>query len=213
MIIPSAYGPRSLTVHVAVAPFDALIVTTVPIGSVRCAHVPGGAASYQVAPPLWLRPDGAGALDPDPDDPDFGAGFAGAAVGLDAGFTVVVVCRATGFGGAVDVVARTRSASGTYLAGARVVEGAVASVVAGAAVWSSAGGGSAAEAETVSAPPRTWGGDEDGGAPACIRASAGPPAMAAHKATGTARRDLLSARVVRTPPLLENAGAACPPTC
>ena len=52
MIIPSTYGPRSLTVHDAVAPDELLIVTTVPIGNVLWAHVPGGAASYHVAPPL-----------------------------------------------------------------------------------------------------------------------------------------------------------------
>lgn len=198
--------------HVAVAPDELLIVTTVPIGNVRCAHVPGGAASYHVAPPLWLRPDGAGAVDAEPDDPDFGAGLAGAAAGLGAGFTVVAVRRATVVGGPVDFVARTRRATGVYAAAASVVGGAGATVVSGAATSSSTGAGCCgADAETVRAPLRTWGGDEDGGAAACIRASAGPPAIAAHKATGTARRVFLNARVVRTPPLLQNAGAARPP--
>src|SRR5947209_7238704 len=73
MIIPSAYGPRSLTVQEAVAPDELLIVTTVPIGNDLWAHVPGGAASYHVAPPLWLRPDGAGAGEL---ELGFGAGFA-----------------------------------------------------------------------------------------------------------------------------------------
>jgi hypothetical protein len=83
-----------------------------------------------------------------------GAGFGGAAAGLGARFTVVVVCRATVVGGAV-VVARTRAASGVYVAEASVVGGAGASVVAGAAAWSSADDGSGAEADTVSAAPRT----------------------------------------------------------
>src|SRR5947208_7788539 len=52
MIIPSAYGPRSLTVQLAVAPDELLIETTVPMGNDLWAHVPGGAASYHVAPPL-----------------------------------------------------------------------------------------------------------------------------------------------------------------
>jgi len=134
MIIPSAYGPRSLTVQVAVAPDELLMVTTVPMGSVWCAQVPGGAASYHVAPPLWLRPDGAGAADPDPDEPGFGAGFAGVAAGFGFGFSVVVVCRATVVGGAVDVVARTRCANGVYVAGASVVGGDEGVVVSGAAI-------------------------------------------------------------------------------
>jgi len=91
-------------VHVAVAPLDALIVTTVPIGKVRCAHVPGGAASYHVAPPLWLRPEGAVDVDP---DAGFGAGFAGVVAGLGAGL-VVVVRRGIVVRGTVVVVARTR---------------------------------------------------------------------------------------------------------
>src|SRR5437588_10754794 len=112
MIMPSANGPRSLTLHVAVAPDWLLIVTIVPMGNVRWAHVPGGAASYHVAPPLWLRPDGAGAADPDEPDPDLGAGLAGAAAGLGAGFTVVVVRRTAVGGGVVrTAVARTRVAA------------------------------------------------------------------------------------------------------
>ena len=90
MIIPSAYGPRSLTVQLAVAPDELLIVTTVPIGRVLWAHVPGGAASYHVAPPLWLRPDGAGAGEL---EVGFGAGLAGAVVGFGVALAVVVVCR------------------------------------------------------------------------------------------------------------------------
>jgi len=112
MIMPSANGPRSLTVHVAVAPDWLLMVTTVPIGNVRWAHVPGGAASYHVAPPLWERPVGAGAPDPDEPEPepDFGAGLAGAAAGLGAGFVVVVVRRTAVVDGAVRaVVVRTRA--------------------------------------------------------------------------------------------------------
>jgi len=92
--------------HVAVLPFDAWIVTTVPIGSVLCAHVPGGAASYQVAPPLWLRPAGAAepALDPDPDpDAGFGAGLVVGVAAFAAAFRVVVVRR----GSVVDGAART----------------------------------------------------------------------------------------------------------
>ena len=42
MMRPAPYGPRSVTVHVAVAPFDRLvIVTTVPFGRVWWAHSPG----------------------------------------------------------------------------------------------------------------------------------------------------------------------------
>jgi len=124
MIIPSAYGPRSLTVHWAVAPDELLMVTTVPIGSVRWAHVPGGAASYHVAPPLSVRPDGA--AEPDDPDPDFGAGLAGAAAGFGAAFTAVVVRRGTVVGGAARrVVARSTVAAVVDVGGATVVDGAV----------------------------------------------------------------------------------------
>jgi len=171
MIIPSTKGPRSLTVHVAVAPDWLLMVTTVPIGNVRWAHVPGGAASYHVAPPLWVRPDGAGAADPDEPEPGFGAGLAGAAAGLGAGFTVVVVRRTAVVGGAVlAVVARTRA----------TVLDVVTAVV-------------------DSSPRSTCGGDANGGGDACMSASAGALAIAAQSATGTARRAFLDPRVVRTP--------------
>lgn len=82
-----------------------------------------------------------------------GAGFGGAAAGFGARFTVVVVCRATVVGGAVDVVTRDRAASGVYLTEASVVGGAGACVVAGAAAWSLEDD-SGAEADTVSAAPR-----------------------------------------------------------
>ncbi|MBV8560550.1 MAG: hypothetical protein JO050_07240, partial [Acidimicrobiia bacterium] len=67
-------------------------MTTVPIGNVRWAHVPGGAASYQVAGPLWVRPWGAV---PAPGDSEvgagFGAGFAGAEIDLTGVARRVVV--------------------------------------------------------------------------------------------------------------------------
>ena len=202
MIAPSAYGPRSSTVHVAVAPDALVIVTTVPIGNVRWAHVPGGAASYQVAGPLWVRPWGAV---PAPGDVDVGAGLDGGADNLDAGFTAAVARRAVG-GGAV-----LRNARGVNVAWAMVVGCGEGTVVFGAAACSTTGAGrSGAEADTVRAPLSTWGGEDDGGAPRCTSASAGPPAIAAHRATGTARRAFLKPRVVRTPPLGQNAGAACP---
>src|SRR5206468_2992274 len=106
--------------------------TTVPFGSVWWAHVPGGAASYQVAPPDWLLPDGA---DVDED-------------GLAAGLALVGVA--------------------------------------------------------------TWAGIELGGGDACARASTGTASMAAQSASGTAKRAALDPRVVRTPPLLQNAGTAHP---
>src|SRR5438309_7783398 len=124
MIMPSAYGPRSLTVHCAVAPFDALTVTTVPMGNVLWAHVPGGAASYHVAPPLCVRPDGA--ADPDDPVPDFGVGLAGAAAGFGAAFTGVVVRRGTVVDGAARrVVARVAVTAVVDVGGATVVGGAV----------------------------------------------------------------------------------------
>jgi hypothetical protein len=208
MIMPSANGPRSLTVHVAVAPDWLLMVTTVPIGNVRCAHVPGGAASYHVAPPLWVRPDGAGAADPDEPDAGLGAALAGGGVGLGAGFTVVVVRRATVVGVVRAVVARTRATAVVDVL-ATVVGGSVGTGVSERLTRSSTGravSGPAAATET--APPRMCGGDEDGGGEACMSASAGAPAIAAQSATGTARRAFLNPRDVRTPPLLQNAGAA-----
>ena len=98
--------------QLAVAPDELLIETTVPFGRVLCAHVPEGAASYHVAPPLCVRPAGAGA-DPDPDglDPGFGADFAGAVVGFGVALTVVVVRRTIVVDGVVRVVGRTRSAA------------------------------------------------------------------------------------------------------
>ena len=212
MIIPSAYGPRSLTVHWAVAPFDALIVTTVPIGNVLWAHVPGGAASYHVAPPLWVRPEGA--VEPDPDDPDpgLGAGFVdGEVAGFAAGLAVVVVRRGTVVDGVVrGVVVRTRATTAVDdVDGGTVDDGSLGTVVGTPPV--ACRGGSAPDADTATTSPRTCGGDDDGGAEAFISASAGAPAIAAQSATGTARRAFLNPRVVRTPPLVQNAGAARPP--
>jgi hypothetical protein len=209
MIMPSANGPRSLTLHVAVAPDCALIVTIVPIGNVRWAHVPGGAASYHVAPPLWLRPDGAGAADPDEPDPVLGAALAGAGAGFGAAFTVVVVRRTTVVGGVVlAVVGRTRLAAAVDdVVSATVVGGAVGTGVSERLTRLSAGRASG-PAATETAPVNAWGGDEDGGGDECSNASAGAPAIAAQSATGTARRAFLDPRVVRTPPLLQNAGAA-----
>jgi hypothetical protein len=205
MINPSTKGPRSLTVHEAVAPDELLMVTTVPIGNVLCAHVPGGAASYHEAPPLWLRPDGA-VVDP---DEGLGAGLAGAVVGLGDVFTVVVVRRTT----VVDVegaVARTR---------ATVDGGAVATTVVGGSVGTGASerltrlstgrGADVAASDTSSRD--TWTGDDAGGGDACISANAGPPAMAAQRATGTARRAFAKPRVVRTPPLWKTPGPSASP--
>jgi len=154
--MPSAYGPRSRTVHCAVAPFDAWIVTTVPIGNVLWAHVPGGAASYQVAPPLCVRPDGAGAAEPDPDGAGLGAGLAGAVAGLAAAaaFSVVVVRR-----GVVDGVVRnaagfTRATTAVDdVDGGTVVGGSVANVVVAPPV--ACGGGSASDADRATASPST----------------------------------------------------------
>ena len=198
MIIPSTKGPRSLTVHVAVAPDWLLMVTTVPIGNVRWAHVPGGAASYHVAPPLWVRPDGAGAPDPDEPEPGFGAGLAGAAAGLGAGFTVVVVRRTAVVGGAVlAVVARTRATVVDVVAA--VVGGSVGTGMSERLTRSSTGRVAGAAAATDSSPRSTCGGDANGGGDACMSASAGALAIAAQSATGTARRAFLDPRVVRTP--------------
>jgi len=99
-------------------------VTTVPIGNVRCAHVPGGAASYHVAPPLCVRPDGA--ADPDDPVPDFGVGLAGAAASFGAAFTVVVVRRGCVVDGAARrVVARVAVTAVVDVSGATVVGGSV----------------------------------------------------------------------------------------
>lgn len=54
MIHPLTYGPRSATLHRTCLPVSLWVtVTMVPIGRVRCAHVPGGAASYHDALPDW----------------------------------------------------------------------------------------------------------------------------------------------------------------
>src|SRR5437867_12546684 len=88
MIMPSTYGPRSWTVQVAVAPLaTSVMCTIVPLGRVRWAHVPGGAASYQVAPPLWALPVG-GAVGADVD------------VGLALGAALVVLGTCRGVVGA-----------------------------------------------------------------------------------------------------------------
>jgi hypothetical protein len=174
--------------------------------------VPGGAASYHVAPPLWLLPAGAAAPEPDPEDPDpdRGAGRVVAVVAFGAARNVVDVRRGT-----VVVVTRRAVVVGTAdtavvdVAGGTVVVGPAGAGVDGA-MASSTGCAGATDA-TASSPVATWGGDADGGADACMSANAGAPAIAAHSATGTAKRAFLDPRVVRTPPLLENAGAACPP--
>ena len=203
MIMPSANGPRSLTVHVAVAPDWLLMVTTVPIGNVRWAHVPGGAASYHVAPPLWERPDGAGAPDPDEPEPepDFGAGLAGAAAGLGAGFTVVVVRRTAVVDGAVRaVVVRTRATAVVDVV-ATAVGRSVGTGVSEPLTRSSTGRVADPAAASDTSPRSTCGGDADGGGDACMSASAGALAIAAQSATGTARRAFLDPRVVRVLPL------------
>lgn len=93
---------------------------------------------------------------------------------------------------------------------AAVVDGVVDVVVTESPVASGAGSG--ADAETATAlPASTCGGIDAGGAEACISASAGPPAIAAQSAMGTARRAFFNPRVVRTPTSPENAGAARPP--
>ena len=157
MIMPSANGPRSLTLQVAVAPVDWLrIVTTVPIGNVRWAHVPGGAASYHVAPPLWLRPEGAGAAEADEPEPGFGAVLAGAAAGFAAGFNVVVVRRTPVVGGAVrTVVARTRVTTLDDVVSATVVGGAVDAGASNPVTGFSAGRTSGPVADTATAPLKT----------------------------------------------------------
>jgi hypothetical protein len=186
------------------------MVTIVPIGNVRCAQVPGGAASYHVAPPLWLRLDGA-VPEPEPvyPAPDFGVGLVVGVADLAAALMVVVVRRGSVVDGAVLAVVRTRATTVVEDVAATVVVGAVDIGVATPPVaW---GGGCASRVDTATSLARRCGGDEDGGAEACIRASAGAPAMAAHSTTGTASRAFLDPRVVRTPPLLQNAGAARPP--
>ena len=203
MIMPSANGPRSLTVHVAVAPDWLLMVTTVPIGNVRWAHVPGGAASYHVAPPLWERPVGAGAPDPDEPEPepDFGAGLAGAAAGLGAGFVVVVVRRTAVVDGAFRaVVVRTRATAVVDVV-ATAVGGSVGTGVSEPLTRSSTGRVADPAAASDTSPRSTCGGDADGGGDACMSASAGALAIAAQSATGTARRAFLDPRVVRVLPL------------
>jgi hypothetical protein len=224
MMRPSTNGPRSRTVHDAVAPVDWLrMVTTVPIGNVRCAHVPGGAASYQVAPPLWVRP--LGAVDDPPDGAGFGADLA-AGAGLGAGFVVGVAARAGAFctGFAVVLVVdgwrrgRTADVGGAVGSGS----GATVVVVSGSSNDSSerltrlstvrpsaTSSPVATETDADFAANCTGSGDGDGDA--CSNVSNGTPAIAAQSATGTARRAFLDPRVVRTLSFLQNAGAARPP--
>ena len=59
--------------------------------------MPGGAASYHVAPPVWLLPEGAvEAPLPGEPEPDFGSGFGGVDAGLAlATGLVVLVVRGT----------------------------------------------------------------------------------------------------------------------
>src|ERR1044071_4705559 len=67
-------GPQPSTVHVADLPVLVLVtVTTVPLGSVRCAHV-AGLVEYQLASPSAGGGDGEGA-----------SAAAGAGVGDDDG--------------------------------------------------------------------------------------------------------------------------------
>ena len=160
-----------------------------------------------MAPPLWVRPDGAGAVpDPDPDDPEpvFGAGLAAVAAGLGVAFTVVVVRRGAVVDGALrSFVVRTTATAFVDVVGATVVGTSVVGTVVATspvACW----GGSGADADTATASPvTTCGGIDDGGADTCIKASAGAPAIAAQSAMGTARRAFFNPRVVRTPPLME----------
>jgi hypothetical protein len=160
-----------------------------------------------------VLPDGAGAApEPDPDDPDpdLGAGFAGAADCFGAALAVVVVRRSD----VVDVVRRAGVVGAVVTAVVDVDGGTVVGSVGGGS--SSALPGSStrcagAAAATVSSPFITRTGDAAGGAETCMSASTGAPAIAAHSATGTARRAFLDPRVVRTPPLVQNAGAALLP--
>jgi hypothetical protein len=151
MIIPPAYGPRSLTVQLAVAPDELLIVTTVPIGNVLWAQVPGGAASYHVAPPLCVRPEGAGVA---PDE-GFGAGLAGAVVGLGVAFTVVVVRRTTVVDGVGRVVDRVRAAAVVDVVDATVVGGSVGTGASERLTRLSTGRGSGADAANCTSSLRT----------------------------------------------------------
>jgi hypothetical protein len=200
-------------VHEAVAPVDRLvIVTTVPLGRVWWAHVPGGAASYHVAPPVWLVPEGAADADPDGAVPDLGAGLAVDVVGLGAGRVVVVVARRA----VVVGVVRALAGNERPLVGTGVVVGVV--VDGGAAESARLTRLSTGREAASSGPPlvetaraaATWAGAEDGGGDACSSAITGTPAMAAHSTRGTPRRAFLDPRVVRTFPFLQNAGAARP---
>ena len=105
-----------MTTHDAVRPFDTFVIlTTVPIGSVGCAHSPAR-YSYQLAAPSWLLLDtGAGA----------GADVVGgAAVVAGATFT-------TGFGAAVVGVVRATVTGGVVVGGhvGGTVEGQVSGTV------------------------------------------------------------------------------------
>jgi hypothetical protein len=205
-------------VQLAVAPVDwLLMVTTVPIGSVRWAHVPGGAASYHVAPPLWLRPLGAGAAEDDGAGADLAAGFG---AGFGAGFVVVVAGRTAAFctGFTVVRVVAVRAARtavvGVVVSGTVVGTSVVGTESSERLTRLSAGRSAAppSPTETDSAPDADAGrtANASGGGDACNSVSKGAAAIAAHSAMGTARRAFLDPRVVRTFPSCENAGAARP---
>jgi hypothetical protein len=141
--------------------------------------------------------------------PDFGAGLVVGVADLAAALMVVAVRRGSVVGGAVLSVVRTRATTVVEDVGGTVVVAPAVTGVAGPPV--APGGGWASRVDTATSLARRCGGDDDGGAEACIRASAGAPAMAAHSSTGTASRAFVDPRVVRAPPLLQNAGAAVPP--
>ena len=209
MMRPSTKGPLSLTLQLAVPPVDRLVmVTIVPNGSVRWAHVPGGAAWYQVAPPVWELPLGAGAEE----DDGFGADLeVGAGAVERAGERVVGGVRRT----AVVVVGRDAvlARNGVRTAGALVVGGDVVggSVVGGSGWLTSAaaerGGASPARSETRRPERARAAVAVLGGGPAAARAATGTPAMARHKTMGTRRRVFLDPREVRgTPPFCKTPG-------
>jgi hypothetical protein len=89
---------RSSTVHVVLAPVAAFVtVNTVPKGRVGLAHIPGGAAPYQVACPLSLLPLVVGT-----------GGAVTGVTGVTLGATVVVVtgaCSTAGVNFGTGVVA------------------------------------------------------------------------------------------------------------
>jgi len=165
--------------------------TTVPLGNVRWAHVPGGAASYQLAPPVWEFPAGAGAGVGRGPAADVGVDL-GVAAGRAAGRLVVVARR-----GAVVVTCRgaARYRVGLYggraavvVVGATVVVG--ASVVSGtsdrlarSAVALASAASSPAISETGRAEATAWG--VAGGPDAWVRARTGTAAMARHSIDAT----------------------------